>query len=176
MLFSSKDVFRWEKIFWQLPPEGGGENRDPSAFNLPSSLLSSLPVNTATQSTEFVSWPCEECGPASLFLSRTTASSIRKAAHQGSLQASWVSLLRVRVCVCEMLLEFGCESYQKLDYRFTEMLGFKKKKKKQAEKDSLDPLCLCVSSVLWPYLDSFKINRWVRNSVYVVSGGGGWGC
>lgn len=36
-----------------------------------------------------------------------------------------------------------------------------------------DPLCWCESSVFWPYLGSFTINRWVRNSVYVVSGGGG---
>lgn len=33
--------------------------------------------------------------------------------------------------------------------------------------------CLCESCVFWPYLGSFTINRWVGNSVYVVSGGGG---
>lgn len=35
----------------------------------------------------------------------------------------------------------------------------------------VNPLCLCESSVFWPYLGSFTVNRWVRNSVYLVSGG-----
>lgn len=37
----------------------------------------------------------------------------------------------------------------------------------------VDPLFLCDSSVSWPYLGSLTINRWVRNSLYQVSGGGG---
>lgn len=35
----------------------------------------------------------------------------------------------------------------------------------------VDPLFLCDSSVSWPYLGSLTINRWVRNSLYQVSGG-----
>lgn len=131
----------------------------------------------------FVYYISEECVSEclSLFLSHLIihqpASSIRDTVCQSSLWALWVSVcVCVSVMVCGVLFKSLAMSPVKTLGKHTQKLicrgrSTTKRQDKQGVKQKktlcsttvrcvcVNPLCLCGSSVFWPYLGSFTVNR-----------------